>query len=141
MNERDKQKKLHLRNFRIFCLSALFASVCVLHTKPFGLPVDIQHNNQCPCLFFSPREMQVMWPQNYATEILHWDVCSKQSRQCNALSSYWIPDTTGTTYIFYEREKTNETKAGQKIENESKEKKETSREELTCLPAGDVADT
>ena len=42
----------------------------VLHIKPFFLPVDIQHN-QCPCRLFNPRaEIQVMWSQNYATEIL-----------------------------------------------------------------------
>ena len=28
--------------------------VCVLHSKPFFLPVDTQHN-QCPCRFFNPR--------------------------------------------------------------------------------------
>ena len=28
--------------------------VCVLNTKPFFLPVDIQHN-PCPCRFFNPR--------------------------------------------------------------------------------------
>ena len=28
--------------------------VCVLHIKPFFLPVDIQHN-QCPCRFSNPR--------------------------------------------------------------------------------------
>ena len=27
--------------------------VCVLHIKPFFLPVGIQHN-QCPCRFFNP---------------------------------------------------------------------------------------
>ena len=43
--------------------------VCVLRIKPFLLPVGIQYN-QCPCRFFNPREIQVMWSQNYATEIL-----------------------------------------------------------------------
>ena len=32
--------------------------VCVLHIKPFFLPVDTQHS-QCPCRFFNPREIQV----------------------------------------------------------------------------------
>ena len=41
--------------------------VCVLHMKPFFLPIDIQHN-QCPCRFFNPREIQVLRPQNYVTE-------------------------------------------------------------------------
>ena len=31
-----------------------FRRVCVLHIKPFFLPVDIRHN-QCPCRFFNPR--------------------------------------------------------------------------------------
>ena len=52
--------------------------VCVLHVKPFFLPVDIQHK-QCPCRFFNPviynREMQVMWSPNYATaEVLRYYV-------------------------------------------------------------------
>ena len=36
-------------------------------------------------------EIQVMWSQSYATEILRCHVCSKHSSgQCNAMSSYWI---------------------------------------------------
>ena len=40
---------------------------------PFFLPVDIQHN-RCECRFFNPinKEIQVMWSQSYATEILYW---------------------------------------------------------------------
>ena len=43
--------------------------VCVLHMNPFFLPIDIQQN-QCPCRLSNPREIQEMWSQNYATEIL-----------------------------------------------------------------------
>ena len=55
--------------FHVFIVSSVFSSsvlrlmayvcssflecVCVLHIKPFFLPVDIQHN-QCPCRFFNP---------------------------------------------------------------------------------------
>ena len=34
--------------------AASMQCVCVLHIKPFFLPIDIQHN-QCPCRFFNPR--------------------------------------------------------------------------------------
>ena len=47
--------------------------MCVLHIKPFLLPVDIQHF-VCPCrLSKNSREIQqAMWPRNYnSTEILH----------------------------------------------------------------------
>ena len=57
--------------FRGACRERDHPYVCVLHIKPVFLPIDIQHN-QCPCRFFNPREIQVMWSQNYATEILRY---------------------------------------------------------------------
>ena len=50
--------------------------VCVLHIKPFFLPIDIEHN-QCPCRLFNPRRdisYVVTWSQSYATEILRFHV-------------------------------------------------------------------
>ena len=49
------------------CVSV--ACVC-FHVKPFFLPVDIQQN-QCLCRFFNTKEIQVLWSQTYATEILN----------------------------------------------------------------------
>ena len=43
--------------------------LCVLHSKPFFLPVGILRN-QSPYRFFNPREIQVLCSQNYAAEIL-----------------------------------------------------------------------
>ena len=70
--------------------------------KQLFLPVDIQHS-QCPCRFFNLRGIRVMmWLQNYATEMLH---CNSISRVGNEMSVIAV-DKTGTTYTFYQREKT-----------------------------------
>ena len=45
-------------------------AVCVLHVKPLSLPVDIRHD-QYPCRVFNPREIQVMWSQNYARDAIN----------------------------------------------------------------------
>ena len=85
-------------------------------------------------------EIQVLWPQSYAPEILRCHlpgtlVCSKHcSWQCNAMSlvtclhtiKYGV-DTTGTTYTFYEIEKRKERKRKQsqrrQIEREKEKRK------------------
>ena len=46
------------------------------------LPVDIQHT---PCPSFFLLETQAVWSQNYKEQ-----KCSKGSRQCNVMPSYWI---------------------------------------------------
>ena len=81
--------------------------VCVLHMKPFFLPVDILHN-QCPCQFFKPRRDTSYQVQYAVTKLRHRDTtllrtryavsttvkknkkCSKHySGQCKAMSSYY----------------------------------------------------
>ena len=49
--------------------------VCLVHIKPFFLPVDTQHT-QCPCRFFL-LETEALWSQNHDTEIL---LCNAASR-------------------------------------------------------------
>ena len=64
--------------------------VCVLHIKPFFLPVDIQHN-RCPCGFY---KKQVMWSQSCATEILRCHVPGMQllsTAVANAMSCHQLP--------------------------------------------------
>ena len=88
--------------------AAMAASVSVLQVSPLFLPVDDIQHNHCACRFFyplyailsvgkqnndddnnnNPREIQVVWSQNYATDILQYVatylVCSKHiSRHCN----------------------------------------------------------
>ena len=88
--------------------------MCVLHIKPVFLPVDIQHK-QCPCRFFNPvnREIpvQVMWPLNYATEILH---CYAVNRVDNAMPCH----QTGSarhTHSMKERKEKKRKKTKEKI--------------------------
>ena len=49
-----------------------YICVCVLHIKPFFLPVDVQHT-QCAWRFFllERYQVQALWSQNHDTEILH----------------------------------------------------------------------
>ena len=70
----------------------------ILALKPLFLPVDVQHN-QCSCRFFNPREIQALWSQNYATEILHIDAWCAVSRVDSAALCHVIIalDITGTT--------------------------------------------
>jgi len=113
----------------------------VVHIKPFFVPVDIRHN-QCPCRFFNPREIQALWSLNYATQILHCYVWSKHSssRQCNAMSSYWV--WQHDIHILRKREnergqRKTETKKKKKTKSNGR-KERRKRKELLCLPAGDV---
>ena len=65
---------------------------CVLHTKPSFLPVDIQHNP----ILQSPSYVQVLWSQNYATEILHcYEVCNVN----HAMPSSWIRHARHTHFM------------------------------------------
>ena len=48
---RDILSCSNVTNREFFCSLGMALSVCVLHIKPFFLPVDIQHT-QCPCRFF-----------------------------------------------------------------------------------------
>ena len=67
------------------CLLCLcFTAVCVLHIKPFFLPVDIQHN-QCPWRFFNPviEEIYIMI-RSYAIKIPRILPRMHVSEQCNA---------------------------------------------------------
>ena len=53
-----------------YAVSTAVDNVCVLHVKPFFLPVHIQHK-QCPYRSFNlinNREMKVLCSQNYAAE-------------------------------------------------------------------------
>ena len=65
--------------------------MCVLHIKPFFLPIGIQHN-QCPCRFFNPGEMQAPWSQNYATQryLVVTYAVSEVNNAMPAMSSHWI---------------------------------------------------
>ena len=49
--------------------------VCVLHIKPFFLPVDFQHN-QCPCRFFNPRRDA----SSVVTKLRHRDTTLPRTR-------------------------------------------------------------
>ena len=44
--------------------------LCVFFTmnRSLYIAVDIRHN-QCPCLFFDPKEIQALLSQNYDTNI------------------------------------------------------------------------
>ena len=85
--------------------------MCVFFTlNRYFCPVDIQHNQSVPILQ-GLEEIQVMWSQSYATEIVrcHVPVCSKHKHwtmRCHAI----ILDTADTTYTFYEIEKRKKTK-------------------------------
>ena len=60
---------------------------CALHIKPLFLPVDIRHNQPAVLV---PLERYMLY---VVTKLRHRDsalLCSKQSRQCNAMPSYWI---------------------------------------------------
>ena len=79
--------------------------LCVLHIKPFFLPI-IQHN-QCPCRFFNPinREVPTLWSQNYQTaEILEVRtstllLCStRYLRRVVVQRNVIVLDTTGTKW-------------------------------------------
>ena len=73
-------------------------AVCVLHIKPFFLPVDT-HHDRCPCRFINPREIRAMWPpQRY---LIVTRVCSKQIKQRNVVSLYWIRQTRCTHCMNY----------------------------------------
>ena len=96
--------------------------MCVLQFKPIFLPVDIQHR-RCPCRFFKTTEIQALWTQNYGTDILHL-LCSKQSRFCDGMPSYWIRQARHTHYMKgrkqkktkkQSKEKTPETKRNKKL--------------------------
>ena len=82
--------------------------VCVLHIKPFFLPVDIQHN-QCPCRFSNPRRDT----SSVVTKLRHRDSTSPRVQcalQWAMQSRVIILDTTGTAYaIIYEIVKRKET--------------------------------
>ncbi len=95
-------------------------------------------------------EIQVLWAQSYATEILRCHVgrstAAEWAMQCHVI----ILDTTGTTYIFYDREtKGNNQRENKNKEDKSKEKKKkkkmkakTRRNNLSCPPpAGEGANT
>ena len=61
---------------RVLVISSLnHLRLCVLHNKPFFLPVDIQRT-QCLCRFFL-LEIQALWSQNHDTGILHTTVVSR----------------------------------------------------------------
>ena len=147
---------------------------CVLHIKPFILPVDIPHY-QCPCRFINPKEIQtfmtavLLWGQT----ILFWSgtavlkgICGQKTTpqrywstlwyavsrvdKCNVISWCWIRQAEHThstkrqrkrkkrtkniyTYIYSRKTNTNQYK--------SKEKNEKEKNIMSCLPAGNVADT
>ena len=78
--------------------------VCVLHIKPFLLPVDMQRN-QYPCRFFNPRR-----DASYmVAKLRHRDTTlprmyAVSTAVGNAIPCHHILDTTGTTYTFYKIE-------------------------------------
>ena len=82
-------------------------------------------------------EVQLLWSQRHATEILRCQVCSKDScGQCNAL--FIILDTTGTTYTFYKkRNKSEQSKRKQKKTNrkgERKQQQQQQRQQQSVVP-------
>ena len=93
-------------------------------------------------------EIQVLWSQSYATEILRCHVCTTivstaVSGECNAMSSHWIRQAR-RTHSMKQRNERKQRKIKNK-EDKSKEKKEKRNvEEINCRtppPAGDVTDT
>ena len=120
--------------------------VCVLHTNPFFLPVDNQHN-QCPCRLFNPRRDT----SSLVTKLRHRDTTLPRMHYDRKHSSEWgmqchviTLDTTSTTYTFYETEKRKETKKNKKqrrqIERKEGKKKRRRNKLSYPPPAGDVAD-
>ena len=100
----------------------------------FYIPVDIQHN-QCLCRLFNPREIQALWSQNYATEILH---CNAVSRVDNAMSCSRAGYDRRDIHVLWKREK----RKKQQHKTKRKRRRKTKEEEkLSCPPAGDAADT
>ena len=57
-------------------LKTAVRSVCVLHIKPFFLPVDVQHT-QCPCLFFLLEIYKLCGHKTTTQRILHNNVVSR----------------------------------------------------------------
>ena len=115
----------------------MYVCVCVLHIKPLFIPVDIQHTTSVRADFSILEEIQVLWSQSYATEILYVATCAVSTAVVQwAMQSHVIIlliDTTGTTYTIYEiekrkaRNKKKQSKRKQKqsrrIEREKEEKK------------------
>ena len=102
-------------------------SMCVFfNLNRYFLPVDIQHR-RCPCRFFKTTEIQALWTQNYGTDILHL-LCSKQSRFCDGMPSYWIRQARHTHYMKGRKQKKtkkNNRKKKLQKQNETKSWKET----------------
>ena len=102
---------------------------CVFYIKPFFLPVDIQHN-QCPSRFCNFREVQVVWSQNYAMEILH---CYPASRVDNPMPCYHTGYDMDDIHILWKREnernieKTNKNTTKKKTKEKRKYKRNICR--------------
>ena len=102
--------------------------VCVLHIKPFFLPVDIQHN-QCPWRFFHLRSDTC----SGVTKLRHRDitlprtgylVCSMHSSgQCNIMSSYYRYSKHDKHILWNGETKGNNHRENKNKEDKSKEKK------------------
>ena len=77
--------------------------------------------------------------------MLHFYAVSRidRARPCHHTGSVQCPviilDTTSTTYTFYEKKKITNDKSKEKKENKNIKKRK--KEELSCPPVGDVADT
>ena len=101
-----------LSYWSLSCGHGLHCIVCVLHVKPFFLPVDIQYT-QCPCRFFNPINRRDT--SSVVTKLRHRYYVGTYQVPWYAVSTAVgsaMPchlDTTGTTYIFYEMEKRKET--------------------------------
>ena len=89
--------------------------MCVLHIKPFFLPVDIPSQQVSMPILQSQRDAI----SYVVTKLRHGDtalVCGTQSILCNAMTSYWIRQARHAHYM-----------------NERKQKKHTRQIPLLCM--------
>ena len=111
---------------------------CVLHIKPFYLPVDLQHKTSVRADSSILEDIQVMWSQSYATQILRCHIYSKHSSgQYNAMPSYKIPlgRHTHSKKNRNERKQLNrKQKQRRQIERENKKAKEKVEETISAVP-------
>ena len=101
---RDSRQKYHE--------SCFFCSLGTALNRSFYMSTSSTTSVRADSSALLIEEIQVLWSQSYATEILscHVQVYSKHSSgQCNAMSSCYLIDTTGTTYTFYKIERRKET--------------------------------
>ena len=107
----NAEKRSHSCCVRVLHIAETVFSTPRHPAQPVTVPILQSYNS---------RDIQVVWPHNYDTDILHH--CYPVSRVDGEMPmTFIVLGTAGTTYTFYEREKNERNKKqGNKIERQER---------------------